>query len=113
MARHLADAGNDVVHVSDIGLLSADDATILKRAGDDDRVVLSADADFGTLLASAGLSKPSFVLLRSADHLTPEAQADLVLANLPTIEDELLRGAIATFARGRLRVRSLPVQDVE
>ena len=99
------------MHVADVGLLAASDEEILSRADDEERVVLSADTDFGTLLAVGHLSKPSFVLLRSADHLTPRQQADLVLARLPQIGDDLAVGAIVTIAHLRVRLRSLPITD--
>lgn len=107
----LSERGHDAVHVADVGLLTASDEEILMRAGDDERVVLSADSDFGTLLAVGRLSKPSFVLLRSADHLTPRQQADLVLAHLPQVGEDLAAGAIVSVAHLRVRVRSLPVAD--
>ncbi|MBW3668484.1 MAG: hypothetical protein KY443_04650 [Actinobacteria bacterium] len=73
-------------------------------------MIVSADADFAALLALGHLSKPSFILLRSADHLTSSQQADLLLANLSPVSDDLEGGAIVTFARGRLRVRRLPIE---
>jgi predicted nuclease of predicted toxin-antitoxin system len=109
VAVRLREAGHDCIHVGDVGLLSAPDDEILARAAADDRVIISADADFGTLLALGNYPKPSFVLLRSADHLTPMDQGQLLAANLPAVEAELAAGAIVTLARGRLRVRSLPV----
>lgn len=111
VAARLRDGGHDAVHVADVGLLAASDEEILSRADDEERVVLSADTDFGTLLAVGHLSKPSFVLLRSADHLTPRQQADLVLARLPQIGDDLAVGAIVTIAHLRVRLRSLPITD--
>jgi hypothetical protein len=42
---------------------------ILDRALNEDRTVVSHDTDFGTLLAIRRLSKPSFILIRSADPL--------------------------------------------
>lgn len=111
VAARLSDDGHDAVHVADVGLLTASDEEILARAGADERVVVSADSDFGTLLAVGRLSKPSFVLLRSADHLAPRQQADLVLAHLPQVGDDLAAGAIVTIAHLRVRLRSLPITD--
>ncbi|MGI8876365.1 MAG: DUF5615 family PIN-like protein [Egibacteraceae bacterium] len=111
VAARLTERGHDAVHVADVGLLTASDEEILARAGDDERVVLSADSDFGTLLAVGRLSKPSLVLLRSADHLAPRQQADLVLAHLPQVGEDLAAGAIVTVTHLRVRVRSLPVAD--
>lgn len=92
--------------------LTASDQEILARADDDERVVLSADSDFGTLLAVGNLSKPSFILLRSADHLAPRQHADLVLAHLPQVDEDLAAGAIVTIAHLRVRLRSLPITGV-
>lgn len=110
VAAGLRGGGHDAVHAVDVGLLTASDEAILAAAAEDDRVIVSADADFAALLALGHLSKPSFVLLRSADHLTSREQADLLLANLSAVADDLEGGAIVTFARGRLRVRRLPIE---
>ena len=80
VASALRDAAHDAVHVVDLGLVTADDHRILDAAAQDDRVILTADADFGALLALGGPAKPSVVLLRSADHLGPPEQGALVLA---------------------------------
>lgn len=90
VAERLREAGHDALHVSDLGLVTSSDEEILNRAAADDRVIISADADFGTLLALRGLSKPSFILLRSADHLSPDQQV-LLIGNLQRVEDELAR----------------------
>ena len=110
VAEGLRAGGHDAVHVADIGLLTASDEVILAAAAEDNRVIVSADADFAALLALGHLAKPSFVLLRSADHLTSSEQAGLLLANLAAVSDDLEGGAIVTFARGRLRVRRLPIE---
>lgn len=103
-------SGYDVGHVGDEGLLTAEDHTILAHAAASGQVIVSADTDFGELLSAGEQHRPSVVLLRSADHLTPDEQAGLLAANLPAVAEELEAGAIVTLARGRLRVRPLPVQ---
>ena len=50
VARDLANAGYDVLHVREIGLSQADDRTILNRAVDEHRVIVTQDTDFGTFL---------------------------------------------------------------
>jgi hypothetical protein len=49
------------------------------------------------------------VLLRSADHMRPTEQAELLTANLPAIAEALREGAIASLSPDRLRLRSLPI----
>jgi predicted nuclease of predicted toxin-antitoxin system len=109
VAATLHDAGHEAVHVADIGMLGASDDAILAHAAAAGQVIISADTDFGELLAVAGAMRPSVVLLRSADHLTPDQQAVLLVANLPAVTADLDAGAVVSIARGRLRVRPLPV----
>lgn len=109
VGRRLKEVGHDAIHVRDIGLLSAQDPEILLAAAEEGRILLTADADFGALLALGSLASPSVLLLRSADHLRPAEQAELITVNLPFIADDLEKGAIASLTRDRLRVRDLPI----
>jgi predicted nuclease of predicted toxin-antitoxin system len=111
VAARLHSAGHDVTHVGDEGLLTADDQLILAHASGSGRILISADADFATLLAVGGRSEPSLVLLRSADRLTPDQQANLILANLDAVASDLDSGAVVTIGHGHLRVRTLPVRQ--
>jgi predicted nuclease of predicted toxin-antitoxin system len=109
VARLLKEAGHDAIHVADIGLLSATDPVILRAAAKEERILLTADSDFGALLALGSLASPSVLLLRSADHLRPAEQAELVATNLPQIAGDLEKGAVVSLTRDRLRVRELPI----
>jgi predicted nuclease of predicted toxin-antitoxin system len=108
VGRRLKEAGHDAIHVGDIGLLTATDPEILQAAAQEERILLTADSDFGALLALGSLASPSVLLLRSADHLRPTEQAELIGANLPQIAEDLEKGAIVSLTRDRLRVRELP-----
>lgn len=114
VAVALAKAGLESVHVGDVGLLTAPDKAILDYAAVHDPVIVSADSDFGELLAvGPGAIRPSVVLLRSADRLTSDEQAGVLAANLPVVADDLEAGAVVTIARGRMRVRALPIVPVD
>ncbi len=109
LAKGLNHAGYDAVHVRGYGLKAAEDIDILKRAADEDRVVISADTDFGTLLALRGESKPSFILLhKSAPHI-PSIQLDILLTNLPDLLLELASGCVVVIEARRIRIRPLPI----
>jgi predicted nuclease of predicted toxin-antitoxin system len=109
VARQLSAAGHDVVHVRDRGLQQASDAVIFELAQREERVVVSADTDFGTLLATYRQRSPSVVLFRRGTERHPGEQVALLLANLATIEQELSTGCIAVFEPERIRIRALPL----
>ena len=109
VARRLADSGHDAIHVGDVDLLTASDPEIMRAAAASDRVLITADSDFAAMLALGGHQAPSVVLLRSADHLRPPEQADLLIANLVRVEEELAAGAIVSLNQRHLRIRELPV----
>jgi predicted nuclease of predicted toxin-antitoxin system len=109
VAEGLRNAGHDAAHVRDYGLQKAEDEEIFELAAREDRAVMAADTDFGTLLAIRQASKPSVVLFRLTLPRKPEAQVSLFLVNLPHIGPLIGRGSIIVFEDGRIRTRSLPI----
>lgn len=107
----LAAAGHDTVHVRDIGLRSARDLVILERARAEGRTLISADTDFGQVLADSGALLPSVILLRRESDRPASRQAELVLANLDQVLGDLDAGAIVVLDATRVRIRRLPVKS--
>ena len=102
-------AGFNAVHVFDRRLGAASGNAILEVAFAGDRTIISSDTDFGALLALHDRRKPSFVLLRRINDLTPDQHAQLLIANVLDVADELEAGAVVTIDRTRIRVRRLPI----
>ena len=109
LADLLQQAGHDAIHVRSIGLQQADDDAIFDRAAVEGRIVVTADADFGTLLAVRSSRQPSVIQFRGEGSRKPDALARTLLANLPQLLDSLENGCIVTFEPARVRVRLLPI----
>lgn len=108
MARGLCLAGHDAVHVRDLGMAAAPDQEIMAAAMRENRIVLTADTDFGMLLAASKAVAPSVVIFRQSDKRPPRV-LDLFLANLSRIAGPLGEGAIVVFRDRGVRIRTLPL----
>lgn len=109
LAELLLGAGHDAVHVRAYAMQAATDERIVARARDENRIIVSADSDFSTILAVQDADRPSFILFREPDLMVGHDYCDKLLPALPALEAELVAGCVAVFRRGRLRVRRLPL----
>lgn len=107
-ARALRDSEFDAVHVTDLGLAGRPDDEVMAAALGDGRVIVSADTDFGELLARSNAALPSVILFRGAE-VAPLALAGLLVANLEQVVQDLESGAIVVVLDDRIRIRRLPI----
>lgn len=105
----LAAHGHDVVR--DRGLSRAPDSDILEVALAERRTLISADTDFGEILARSNAAGPSIVLFRRQGQRRAAEVAALLLANLAAVTEELDGGAVVVFDADRVRVRRLPMDQ--
>ena len=107
-AALLRDAGIDALHVGEIAMSEAEDIAIITRADQDNRIVVTLDADFHTLLALNELTSPSVIRIR-IEGLKAEALKKLLLAVIIECTEDLKNGAAITIDSNRVRIRKLPL----
>lgn len=109
LAEVLVEHGHDALHTSDLGLDTASDEAVLARARTEDRILISADSDFGTILASTRAAWPSVIYIRRIQGRRVEQLADLIVGNLDIVEEALREGSLVVLGEGSARIRQLPI----
>jgi len=97
-----------MVHVSEIDCSTADDTAILQRGRDEERTVITLDADFHALLALSRATAPSVIRIR-IEGLYGQKAADLIQEVLTRCAKDVKQGAVITVQPNRIRIRRLPL----
>lgn len=105
----LRQQGWDIIRVSQVLPMDAEDSEILEFARQQNCVVVTQDLDFSSLVALRGYAKPSLITLRLFVS-DPETITRKLLAVVPQIEEALTEGCAVTIDHLTVRVRRLPIQ---
>ncbi len=104
----LREAGHDAVHLREEGLQRLPDAEILLKARQEERIILTMDLDFGTLLAINQEPFPSVILFRLTNQRSRVVNERLAVI-LPQCAAALEAGALISVSDEAFRVRNLPI----
>ncbi len=98
--------------MTDLLPATTSDETIVERAAQDQRVILTQDLDMTAIIALSRRQYPSLVTLRLSS-VRIEFVNTVFQRTLPVLEQNLLQGALVTFEDSRVRLRRLPltIQD--
>lgn len=109
VVRFLRDNGFDVCTAVEEGLCGAPDLSLLRRAVPEGRLIVTHDADFGTLAVRAGEPVVGIVYLRPG-HIDPTFTVDTLRALFtqdPDVEPPFLLVARRTGDTVTVRIRPL------
>ena len=102
----LRDASIDAVHVRDLGLLGRSDIEIFRSTCLLNRILITADTDFGEFLINQTHDLPSLVIFRRKD-MTAAALFEVLSQNLVILDEVLSDSSIVVIEDNRIRVRRL------
>jgi len=108
VVQALREQDYDAIHLREQGLQRLPDPTILIKAKQENRIILTFDLDFSELLAINRENLPSVVIFRLQKTI-PRFVADRLLESLPLYKENLIQGAILIIEDSRYRLRHLPI----
>lgn len=105
----LSKQGHEAIHVSQIGMASADDTDILELAQRENKIIITADLDFPRLVAIAGDNSPAIVLFRGGNYNGQEIKR-LMERVLVSLSPQEIEQSIVVVDKSRIRKTRLPIK---
>jgi predicted nuclease of predicted toxin-antitoxin system len=111
VSEKLNELNHNSVHVRQYNMQDASDDLIFKRAFEEDRIIITADTDFGFLLSKWGKSHPSVIIFRKGIERNPLMQIQIFekVLKLEEVIESLNKGSIIILEKEKVRIRSLPI----
>ncbi len=85
-----------------------DDKKIYAYARENNYCIITADLDFGELLAFSQSKSPSTIILRLEDPRIPNVNS-ILIDSLPKISQAIKDGSIIVIEDNKIRIRELPI----
>ncbi len=98
----------DSVHVGDIGMSASTDSDIIRKAQDDNLIVVTLDSDFHTILAATESLEPSVIRIR-IEGLKAKSLSKIIQNVLFSASKEINNGAAISVNVRRIRIHKLPL----
>jgi predicted nuclease of predicted toxin-antitoxin system len=114
LSQHLNQNGqNDAIHPRDRGRLRDPDHVVFIHAIEDDRIIVTENADDFKKLATAVDLHPGLIILPSVARLDAQRLMDIVVAHLVAIggkrpEDQLVNSVLTITIDGAIQIHPLP-----
>jgi predicted nuclease of predicted toxin-antitoxin system len=102
----LKGTGHNVVTAAELGLSRASDESLLEKAAETDRLMLTRDKGFGALLFLKAAKKSGVVLLRGLPSAIEEMHGEFQRL-LEEHQEEELKGSFCVIEPHRHRIRHL------
>ncbi len=109
IVEELRQQSHDAIHLAEQKLNRMVDGDILRKARQENRILLTNDLDFGELLAASGGVLPSVIIFRLKD-MRPKNVSRHLLPILNKQTDALNAGAIMSVTEQKVRIRLLPIK---
>jgi predicted nuclease of predicted toxin-antitoxin system len=107
----LRNQNHDARHLMEDGLERLPDYEIVKKAREEQRVILTCDLDFGYLTVLSADALPSVIILR-LENEKPSNQIERINNVINEASLSLLNGAIISVEDFDFRVRHLPIKKL-
>ncbi len=107
-AAALRSRGIDAVHTREVGLATASDEFILEWCRQEQRVAITRDADFHSILAGTAAVSPSVVRIR-IEPLSEPQLVNLIEWIAKEKRDDLQSGVAITVKNTSIRTHRLPL----
>ena len=108
IADYLRSLGHDAVHAFEIGKAKASDEELIDLAEKENRIIITMDLDFGTILFHAKKTRPGVIIFRISYAITETINA-IIIALIQRIKPEEFANSIIIVDDQRVRVRKLPL----
>jgi len=109
VAQWLNSIGHNAIHISNEWLHTMPDSLIIEKAILENRIILTADMDFGQILSFTKTHAVSVIQFRIHD-LSPEILINKLKIIFDSFSDQLLIGSvIITVQEHKIRITELPL----